>query len=164
MLFVNRMSDLKKYLSRQLYRVFAENPWYGEGVLEKLDKLDPALVELPRAGQIHTLSQQVQHMIAWRKYVLERLKGNDSYVIEADSELDWASSTNVPQWTELLSRLHATQAELTTYLEGCSDTALVEQVPGMKRSRAELIQGIIHHDVYHLGQIGIINKLEVLDG
>jgi hypothetical protein len=47
---------------------------------------------------------------------------------------------------------------LTKTVSKLSEAALDEKVKGRRESHYVLLQGIIHHDLYHAGQIAILKK------
>jgi hypothetical protein len=70
---------------------------------------------------------------------------------------------NFPQresWTETLQQLDASQAQLIAAFETFPPGKLHEQVPGSKEAFTfySILHGIIHHDLYHAGQIMLIKK------
>src|ERR1700733_11398346 len=122
--------------------------WHGDNVSNILAgiKWQKAFVK-PGAGS-HTIYELVQHMICWRKFVLENLKGNISYKVGLNSELDWPTKyeKNEANWKQTLTELEKNQAELLKALKKLDDKKLDELVPGKKFTWYIFLHGIIHHD------------------
>lgn len=146
-------------LTDQLRTVYGGSPWYGQGVQEKLTKINLETVNVVKAGKVHTVGQLLQHMIAWRTFVIHKLQGFAEFKIQVDSEADWAPVDKVKPWTDLLVELQQSQDTLLDTIEQLDDESLSNIAPGTSFTLQQLIQGIIHHDIYHLGQIAIVDQL-----
>ncbi|WP_314058014.1 hypothetical protein [Empedobacter brevis] len=78
-----------------------------------------------------------------------------------DSPENWRTNEELKTigWKKLKADLLESQNELVNLLADKTDAYLEENdyVPGY--SYKYLVEGLIHHDIYHLGQIGITLKL-----
>jgi hypothetical protein len=74
---------------------------------------------------------------------------------------DWriidASERNM--WPEGVKRYHEVHDQMTTLIRGQKDELLQQTVPGRKYNFRKLLNGIVQHDIYHLGQIAYIQKI-----
>jgi len=59
---------------------------------------------------------------------------------------------------ELRQRLIQNQKELIGLLDAKTDDFLQTQTPGHTYDFQFLIEGIVQHDIYHQGQIGVVAK------
>jgi len=143
--------------------IFWGKPWYGDGVIEKLEKMDSELIAIVPMGKLHSVVQLVRHMTAWKRYLIEKMDGNDNYRIVADSEVEWPTQTSPETWLAVVNELKETHRLLIRELKQKTDDWLSTINPGTEHTFKFLVQGLIHHDVYHIGQIGIINKLIAVD-
>lgn len=164
-----------KYLISKLEEAFAGNPWYGDAVMTKLENVDFKFADvLSIYGQktsdlttetvtephSHSIAQIVKHMIQWRLFAIEKMEGNEEYDIELNTKVDWPN-TNIPNevlWKKLLNELRQTQIDVISVLSNKADVFLTDQVPGKSYDYRYLIEGVIQHDIYHLGQIGLLMK------
>jgi hypothetical protein len=62
-------------------------------------------------------------------------------------------------WHEALKALQETQEQLIQLLNHIPDSKLQEKVPGREFKFYVMLHGLIHHDVYHAGQIAQLYKL-----
>ncbi|HWB63292.1 MAG TPA: DinB family protein [Chitinophagales bacterium] len=134
--------------------------WHGTNLKEVLSGITAELAfRKPGAGS-HNIYELVAHLICWRRFVLEQLKGNAGYTVEINSATDWPGSyaTNEESWQQLLDELEETQTELLALISGFKEEMLDEMVPGRKFSWYVLLHGVISHDIYHSGQISILKK------
>jgi len=150
---------MKTNLSNYI-RLFRENydgnPWYGDSLRKKLDRISAEEALAPPAPGLHSVAQQVAHLLAWRRLLVERLKGNDNFQIQLNSARDWPPQEllEMKGWAKLLAELDANQAELLQLLEAGTDALLERPLPDGKHAFRLLLDGIVQHDVYHIGQIG----------
>ena len=150
-------------LVAQFEDVFYGNPWYGDGVIEKLEKIESKTVAIAPMGKLHSVIQLVQHMTAWKIYLVEIMRGNDSYQIVADSEVEWPSRSSSESWAAVVNELKEAHVLLIDDLKLKDDAWLLLMNPGTEHTYGTLVQGVIHHDIYHIGQIGIISKMRAVD-
>jgi uncharacterized damage-inducible protein DinB len=111
-----------------------------------------------RVGNLNSIWQIVNHVIAWRETLLKRIQ-NENVVTPQNNFIEPVLDISAPAWAETLARLQLSQDRLLFYLSQESQLSLDELPNDQSYSRWELIQGILQHDVYHLGQIVLIKKL-----
>lgn len=148
-------------LINQLQMMYHGLPWYGDSLAEKLNSIDDDDFDKRVTEGTHSIRELIEHMIIWRHYALEKLSGNVTYDIELNSQNDWKKypTTNQDDIKAMLDRLKTTQNQLVQGIKEKEDSWLYEQTPGKQYDNFTLLNGIIQHDVYHLGQIGLIHKL-----
>jgi uncharacterized damage-inducible protein DinB len=94
-------------------------------------------------------------MTSWRKYVIHQLQGAHAYTV--------TDSMNFPQatdWNKVKAELQENQEELLKAIAAFPAEKLSELVPHptYRYTYYTLIHGVIHHDIYHIGQISLILK------
>lgn len=142
-------------VTARLNEVYAGEPWYGKSLKTIFGEIDASKTgSFPGPGQ-HSLYQLVKHMLVWRTFVLERLKGNDDFKVEVNSEADWMNpaSTTAGDWKQLLADFDDNQQELVEVLSQCSEASLNRPVKGKSYPFKKLVEGIVEHDIYHGGQL-----------
>ena len=153
------------HLIQSLEHVMHGSPWYGESIMEKLERIDYRFVNEVPAGLSNSIAHLVKHMICWRQFAIEKLIGNDQYEIRLNTTEDWPHITiqSEEQWKYLLQELQATQDQLLTQLRARNEEDLEQPCHGKSYSMGFLVDGILQHDVYHLGQVALIEKILVSD-
>ncbi len=144
-------------LTHKLESVYNGQPWYGESLLQKLERVGPAeAFAIPVPGA-HNIAQIVAHLTGWRRVLSERLKGNMEYQLDVDSDADWAPVSALQQkgWSTILAELAENQHELLSFLASGTDEFLHTVYSGTDTYES-LIEGVIQHDIYHTGQIGLL--------
>ncbi|HEX9650513.1 MAG TPA: DinB family protein [Cyclobacteriaceae bacterium] len=135
--------------------VYDGEPWYGPSVKSILSDLTEDHRVL-RTGESHSINELIFHMVAWRNMIAQTLEGNNEYVVS--DEENFKPHANKYSLKEATEALEMSQVLLLKALSTFDADKLQEKVPGKKYSYYQLIQGIIHHDVYHAGQISLLKK------
>jgi uncharacterized damage-inducible protein DinB len=145
----------------QFEQIFDGKPWIDETLIKKLHDVTPEnSVNQPIDG-LHTIQEIVLHIIYWRKLFIKRLKGDFLSKIVMNSSDDWISKNelNSAEWGNTLYELETTQLDIIEILKAKEDNFLDSKVGNTGYNIQYLIEGMIHHDLYHLGQIGIVKKI-----
>jgi hypothetical protein len=137
-----------------LRKTFERGAWHGPSVTEALAdvKESDAAWRLP---DTHSIIEIVGHMQAWRAYAIQKLSGNTTYTVS--DEMNFPLSDN---WRLTLTQLNESQRQLIAAIENFPASALMDPVPGTNSPLDfyTLLHGIVHHDLYHTGQIMLIKK------
>lgn len=152
------MNQQLSYIIADLKECFDGKPWYGDSVMKKLDAVDWRCVNDQIYGS-KTIAILVQHIINWRIFVLKKLQGDAVYDIIIDEMNDWTQVhiNNEREWNSMKQEIRNTQKELLELLANCTDEFLDEKVPGKKYTFGPILRSIVQHDIYHLGQIAMLN-------
>lgn len=150
--------------SKRIYKLLSRNwngpMWHGNALKEVLKDISWEKAFCKPGNFSHNIYEYVMHMVCWRKFVLEHLKGNTVYSVELNSETDWFTEYEKTKqsWMMALNDLENNQNELLKAFENFSDEKLTEPVPGKKFNWYTMIHGLIHHDIYHSAQISLLKK------
>ena len=148
------------FLADQLKDAFEGDPWFGRNVKALLGEVtEQTAFEKPNYQ--HSIVELVWHMVTWRAFVISRFKmdtAKDLHYFEAADwrTLDHSDKTLLQQG---LQRLYETQNELLEILQTKKDEVLDQNVEERSYNFRKLLNGILQHDIYHLGQIAYIKKL-----
>lgn len=145
-------------ITELLRRTFDGEPWYGPSVMDTLS--DVTLEEtLNQLKNSHTIVELVEHMIAWRTFVIKRLQGENDFEVEQEDSFKNVAAMTTERWQDAVQRLHETQETLMQILSQTSDEKLMEMVAGREYTVDKMLHGIIQHDAYHIGQIVLLRKM-----
>lgn len=128
------------------------NAWHGPSIKEILSKISDGQFNA-KIGNGHSIIEIILHMAAWRHFAIQKLLGNDAYVV-AD-EINFPKGNNL---ADAMRQLDRSQEELIGIIAKFDERILQQEVPHKKYSYYKLLHGIIQHDLYHLGQIVMILK------
>lgn len=148
------MENEIKNIHRLLRHTFEKNAWHGPAVKEVLETITPEQAQ-KRLPESHSIIELVAHMTAWRVFVLKKLQGDPEYKVSEEMNFPGTST-----WPETIQALNESQAALLEALEAFDNARLNETVKhgSYSYSYYTLLHGIIHHDLYHTGQIALIKK------
>lgn len=141
-----------KTIRQLLERVYNGKAWHGPSLKEVLKDIDESTAQ-KKLGASHSIVQMILHMIAWRTYVTRRILGDSTF--EVTDELNFPTDIN---WADALQSLEESQTDLLKALDEVDVRILKEPVANQKYDYYVLLHGIIHHDIYHIGQIQLIKK------
>jgi uncharacterized damage-inducible protein DinB len=147
------MSELRE-ITRLLKSTFRKNAWHGPALMEVLNGLTPEQAQ-QRLTHTHSIIELVAHMTSWRTFVYKRMEGDTEYTVS-----DEMNFPQVTDWPQVLQALEKSQERLLKAIETFPETKLTEIVPHGSHQYTYyiLLHGIIHHDIYHTGQIMLMRK------
>jgi uncharacterized damage-inducible protein DinB len=148
--FINRFEE-----------IYSGNPWYGNSMSEVLKNISPQNAVKKINPHSHSIVELVYHIINWRNFTIKKLQGDKDYDVKQNDDNDWRilDYNNNNLWKESLTEFERTHNALMAELKNFREEALIEIVPTRKFSFEYLLGGLIQHDVYHLGQISLINSI-----
>jgi hypothetical protein len=138
---------------------FHGGAWHGPSVLENVKDIRPKTAGY-RQKDIHTIAELVYHITSWRIFALKKIQGDADYDIRTEKQ-NWGNLKEIDEfeWETLQMELTLSHDELMSSLDEKDDSFLNEIVPGSEYDFFTLLHGIIHHDLYHSGQIGVLKKM-----
>ena len=144
-------------IQRLLKNTFNGSAWHGPTVLTIIQDVNYKLA-FKSYPNIHSIAELVDHITSWRRFAIERLKGNNSFEVIQDN--DWKRFTikDENSWEEIKAELINSQKELEKELDNTNDSKLSELVDGKAYDFYTLLHGVIQHDIYHAGQISLLKK------
>ncbi|OZI07998.1 hypothetical protein BWI93_11625 [Siphonobacter sp. BAB-5385] len=146
------------YYISQLESLFNGQPWLDETLLKKTGKLSSEQAFQRPYPHVHSVAEILAHLIAWRQVLIKRLEGNYAYQIQMQGSQDWPSleQLRVSGWKALQEQLVSNQTRLIALLKHQPQGVLSTHYNEQGHTFEYLINGIIQHDLYHLGQIGLV--------
>src|SRR5690554_1635520 len=150
---------IRNYL-RQLSLIYEGNPWIDESFAKKLNGLSEEDAFRQPVPEVHSVAEVLSHLIEWRRELIERFTTGGPAFPLFDSEKNWYSNEALRTrgWQQLREDLADTQHRLTKLWERLDDDFLNKSYQD-EYPYHYMVEGIVHHDLYHLGQIGLIIKM-----
>jgi uncharacterized damage-inducible protein DinB len=148
----------------QTRRIASGDPWYGDAILQVLDGVTHEQAAARPIPNAHTIWELVLHLTSWVREVTRRLKHGD-WREPADGDWPAAPDPTAANWRATLARLQESHQALAAALETFPESRLDEplgternQAMGTGQTYAQMLHGVLQHDAYHLGQIGLLKK------
>jgi uncharacterized damage-inducible protein DinB len=136
------------------------HPWFGRSVYEILDETDSSKAFTRPNGTEHSLADLLWHMNTWADFTLKRIQKDDSYDLTSAEELDWRIiDPQLHSWKKGVKEFKSLHALIIKELKKKEDTFLEEKVDYRNYNFRFLLNGLVQHDIYHLGQIAYLEKM-----
>jgi uncharacterized damage-inducible protein DinB len=134
-------------------------PWFGRPVYEILEETDTLKVYTKPNDKEHSLIELLYHMITWAEFTLSRLDASSSLKLAASEDRDWRKlDPAVHTWAAGIKEFKEIHQKIIAILETKEDAFLSEMVKERKYNFRFLLNGLIQHNIYHLGQIAYLKK------
>ena len=148
-----------QYLVSQLQESYNGDPWFGRNAEKLLGEVTETLAFQKPNGQ-HSIAELVWHMVNWREFVISRFKKDETKDLHYFEANDWRQLDHSDRslWQHGLQKLNETQELLINILQDQSDSSLDKTVEERTYNYRNLLNGIVQHDIYHLGQIAYLVK------
>ena len=138
--------------------------WMGNHFQQKLEMISEDMAFTRPLPSLHSPAEIVAHLLAWRLDAIEKIKSGRGHLME-EHEANWPTNEELRKktWKQLVNQYHASQNEIMFLLRDKNDDFLEETYEDQdfagRFSYSFMLNGLLQHDVYHLGQLGIIIKL-----
>ena len=154
------MSTEIQSLINTLQDVQDGEPWFGRSVYTIVEEIDPEITAIKPAPAGHSLLDLLYHMLTWADFTLKRIEKDKVIDLVAFEKSDWRDiDPAVHTWERGVAAFKSTHGKIIRLLQTKDDAFLEEAVDFRKYNFRFLIQGLIQHNIYHLGQIAYIKKL-----
>jgi hypothetical protein len=152
---------------RNLQNTLTGEPWFGRAVYPILEEVDVSKVFTKPAcpagrpnDSAHSLIELLYHMITWADFCLKQLENASPQEIKDVESRDWREiDPKNHTWKNGIGEFRKTHEQIISILEKKEDSFLKEIVPGREFNFRFMLNGLIQHNVYHLGQIAYVKKL-----
>ncbi len=142
-----------------LRNVNSGEPWFGRPVYAILDEVNPGKVFVKPGNSGHSLAELMFHMLTWAEFTLKRMEGDKEQDLAWSEKMDWREiDPTVHSWEKGLAAFKQMQEKIIELLQTKDDTFLSETVDYRNYNFRFLLNGLIQHNIYHLGQIAYLKK------
>jgi uncharacterized damage-inducible protein DinB len=133
--------------------------WHGPAVLGLVEDLSAEQAAKKPLPGVHSIWELTLHIANWNEIVVRRL-GGEAVEGLINTEQDWPRQADGDEqaWRQTVDRLKRSYESLLAAIAAASDQKLAEKAPNRKFSNYVMLHGIIHHNVYHAGQIAMLRK------
>jgi len=146
----------------QLIKLFADlfdgSPWMDVNIASTLDEITAKEAATKPFPNFNSIWEIVNHMIAWRETVLKRMQGENIESPE-DNYFSYLRDRSEEAWRKTRERFRESQQQWLKAIRKMKGKDFELKHDFSSYSNHELVQGILEHDAYHLGQIRLQKKL-----
>ena len=157
------MKYIIENIIQQLEEVQNGKLWIGSNFDSKLNQVNEKSAFLRPIENLHSVAEIISHLTLWRKETILKIKTGKGSKTD-DCEENWLANhkLEILGWDNIKLEYDKTLSELIDLLKSKDDEFLNEQYYDTDfKDNYEyrfVINGMLHHDIYHLGQLGIIIK------
>jgi len=134
------------------HAVTIKGAWYGPTLAELLTRISPQMATIPPVTGANSISALLQHLLLWNERIRHTCDGAPLPRWEAEKE--WAEPP-IP-WDELVARWNKSRDLLEQRLRSFPIEDLQKIVPGRDYPYESMLEGIVHHTIWHSGQIAMV--------
>lgn len=158
------MKTLMHYLSRQLEEINYGDIWLGSSLKEKIEAITDQTAFIRPIPDIHSVAEIIAHLTTWNIEIANaiRQESGKQIVFKPDS---WRSNQELQTlgWERIKDTYKSSILAISVLIRD-KDDAFLEETYFDNDHKKEypysfVLEGLIHHIPYHLGQIGITIKL-----
>jgi len=144
-----------------LNNVVDGHPWFGPSIFNVLDRMSIEILNKSPYSEGRSIADYLAHMMAWREFVIEKLRGNAQYSVEINSDQDWPKHpiNSIEDFQKVKDFFSQSNKMIISILSNWTDEMLDEIVPGQEYTFDHALNGLIQHDVYHLGQLMLTYRM-----
>ncbi len=142
----------------QMQKTFYSDAWHGGSVMEFLSEISAKEAASRPLKARHSIWELVPHMETWKRVARYALEGKEIGRISPEENWPPIEDVSEESWARTVESLREEHEALVGALSRLSEERLGETVPGRSYSFYTLLHGVIHHDLYHLGQIAILKE------
>ncbi|MGB5461281.1 MAG: DinB family protein [Eudoraea sp.] len=158
------MNSNIKAIIRQLNELQKGKPWVGETFDKKLAAITAKEAFRRPLPQLHSVAELIAHLTSWRKDMILKIQtGKGS--LTTDSHENWPTNSELESigWEKLKEAYKKSLSDVIMLLQSKDDQFLDEHYYDIDFKGTYpysfAIEGMLHHDIYHLGQMGLVIKL-----
>ena len=154
------MNKETQSIIRRIENVNSGEPWFGRAVFVILEEVDAKKVSIKPNCTEHSMLELLYHMITWADFTLKRLEKNNKMDLSTFEKMDWRElNPKLHSWKKALAEFKAINKKIIALLDKKDDDFLLEIVDYRKYNYRFLLNGMIEHSIYHLGQVAYLNKM-----
>lgn len=132
--------------------------WHGPALMELLDGVSAGKAMAHPIDDVHSIWEIVVHINLWQQYTLAILQGQDASFL--DREDDWPiPSGKHEDWERACRQLEGLSREIREIVVHLDNEQLKAIVPDGDYDLKVLLHGVLSHNVYHAGQIALLQKV-----
>jgi uncharacterized damage-inducible protein DinB len=142
-------------LLEQLNAAYGGPAWHGPALRELLEGVSEEQAKAHPVANAHSILELVVHARTWMDAAAERMAGSER---ELTTEEDW-SDVATSSWPAVVEELDRAESRLCDAVARLRPEQLDQPIPGRRYSYYVLVHGVIQHNLYHAGQIGLLKKM-----
>ena len=156
----NLSNPLISTLIDQLQEIQSGNLWLGVNFEKKIKLLDREGF-FYKPNELHSVAQLLSHLTAWRKDVIVKITTGKGNITDCDPS-NWSNNETLKKLgrKNIMNEYMSTLSTIIDLVKDRPDAFLDDHYFDIDFKGSYpysfALYGLLHHDIYHLGQIGIL--------
>ncbi|WP_299212649.1 DinB family protein [uncultured Dokdonia sp.] len=153
-----------QYYAQQLEAINYKALWVGQNMMEKIEGISKHTAFIRPIPELHSVAEMIGHLIALQIDVINKLRIHFNLQLRYQPDY-WRSNEELKTigWKQLKEDYEKSILSILVLI-GDKDDSLLEKTYTEENHKSVYpfefaLEGVIHHTMYHLGQIGITIKL-----
>ena len=157
------MKVVIQHIINQFSEIQQGKVWMGPNYDRHLKKITDENAFIRPLPDLHSVAEIISHLTTWQKETNLKIKTGEGSITD-DHESNWYSNEYLKPkgWQAVLAAYKQSLAELISLLQTKEDSFLDQQYYDADFKGdypySFVINGQLQHNLYHLGQIGIVVK------
>jgi uncharacterized damage-inducible protein DinB len=147
-----------RHIRGVLRSVYRGPAWHGPSISENLKGIEAAQAASHPISGAHSIWEIVHHVTAWEREVVQFLGGKPHVTMQGEEDWPPVKDTSEEAWEKTVTDLRAAHTALADAIKRFNEDDLEKIVPGRDFPWFIVLHGIIHHSLYHSGQIAMLRK------
>ena len=141
----------KEFLSR-VNNFYDGEASYGDPAIKILQGITSESAHSRPSKNAHSPAELLAHIVGWDDVYLKRIQGDKEATIDQEFSFDWRriDKNEKSAWRSLTSAFEKNRDRLNSILQDMKYDV---------EAKENLVNNIMEHNIYHLGQISMIKKM-----
>jgi uncharacterized damage-inducible protein DinB len=150
---------MKEDIIKQLKAMLHGPLWLDEHFDKKLNSISGQKAFVIPHPNLHSVAELLSHLNVWFRACMDRMNGIENG-LKDNSPDDWKSDERlkIKGWEALKTEFYNLHDELIRLIETKEASFFEQTYHGSSFSHKDILYGLIHHNAYHLGQMGLSMK------
>ena len=152
------------YIIQQLLEVKNGKLWMGDNFERKINSITEQEAFTKPSPTMHSVAELIAHLTAWSNDTILKIRNGSGELMDSN-EQNWPDNNNLKKlgWNTIIQNYQKSLSQVIDLLKSKDDSFLKEKYFDQDFNDefdfSFAIDGILHHTIYHLGQMGIVIKL-----
>ena len=152
------------YIIQQLLEIQHAKLWMGDNFERKINSITEKEAFTKPSLTMHSVAELIAHLTAWNKDTMLKIRDGMGQLRDNDDQ-NWSDNDQLKKigWNTIIQDYRKSLSEVIDLLRDKDDSFLKEKYYDQdfkgKFDYSFAVDGMLHHHIYHLGQMGIIIKL-----
>ena len=157
------MKVLVEYIINQLLDNQQGKVWIGPTYDKHLSRINEENAFIRPLPEMHSVAEIISHLTTWQKETTLKIETGEGSITD-DAEQNWYPNEKLEAmgWTSVLHEYKSSLFQLIDLLKTKEDAFLDEQYYDTDFKGhypySFVVNGMLQHNLYHLGQVGLIVK------